>query len=56
MNEARSVEFLGVHAGSLGLFGTIEHAWESLEHFDAYLFLYAFNLNHELVFIIFYTI
>jgi hypothetical protein len=28
------------------LFGTREHAGESLDHFDAYLFLYTFNLNH----------
>jgi hypothetical protein len=31
-------------AGSLGLFRTREHAGEGLDHFDAYLFLYAFNL------------
>jgi hypothetical protein len=27
-----------------------------LDHFDAYLFLYAFNLNHWLVFVIFQNI
>jgi hypothetical protein len=31
-------------AGSLGLFWTREHAWERMDHFDTYLFLYAFNL------------
>jgi hypothetical protein len=46
MSEVRSVEPLGECAGSLGLFRTREHAEESLDHFDAYLFLYAFNLNH----------
>jgi hypothetical protein len=30
-------------AGSLGLFRTREHVQGRLEHFDAYLFLYAFN-------------
>jgi hypothetical protein len=35
---------LGVLAGSLGWFGTREHAWGSLEHFDAYLILYALKL------------
>jgi hypothetical protein len=35
INEARSVGFLGVHAGSLGLFRTREHVEESLGHFDA---------------------
>jgi hypothetical protein len=33
-----------VLAGSLGLFRTRELVWERLEHFEAYLFLYAFNL------------
>jgi hypothetical protein len=45
INEVRSVEFLGKYAGSLGLFRTREHARECLDHFEAYLFLYAFNLN-----------
>jgi hypothetical protein len=31
-------------AGSLGLLRTRENAGEKLKHFDAYLFLYAFNL------------
>jgi hypothetical protein len=35
-----------MYAGSLGLFKTREHAQESLDHFAAYLFLYAFKLNH----------
>jgi hypothetical protein len=35
INELRSVEFLDVYAGSLGLFRTREHAQESLDHFDA---------------------
>jgi hypothetical protein len=38
--------FLGVYAGYLDLFRTREHAQESLDHFDAYLFLYAVNWNH----------
>jgi hypothetical protein len=38
INEVRSVGFLGEHADSLGFFGTIEHAGESLDHFGAYLF------------------
>jgi hypothetical protein len=46
INEVRSVEFLGEHAGSLGFFKTREHAGESLDHFEAYLFLYAIKLNH----------
>jgi hypothetical protein len=46
MDKARSVEPLGECAGSLGLFSTREHAWESWDHFAAYLFLYAYNLNH----------
>jgi hypothetical protein len=46
INEVRSVEFLGEYSGSLGLFKTREYARESLDHFEAYLFLYAFNLNH----------
>jgi hypothetical protein len=28
------------------LFRTRENAQESLDHFEAYLFLYAFTLNH----------
>jgi hypothetical protein len=28
------------------LFRSREHAQENLDHFDAYLFLYAFKLNH----------
>jgi hypothetical protein len=43
-NKARSVVVLGVLAGFLGWFRTREQVWESLDHFDAYLFLYAFNL------------
>jgi hypothetical protein len=38
INELRSVGFLGDYAGSLGLFRTREHAGESLDHFEAYLF------------------
>jgi hypothetical protein len=34
------------HAGSLDLFRFREHALENLDHFDAYLVLYAFKLNH----------
>jgi hypothetical protein len=45
-----------VLAGSLGLFRTIEHVRERLDHFDAYLFLYAFNLNHLLVFVVFQSV
>jgi hypothetical protein len=41
-----SVKFLGVYAGSLDLVRIREHAQESLDLFDAYLFLYAFKLNH----------
>jgi hypothetical protein len=40
-----SVEVPCEHAGSLDLFRTREHAQESLDHFDAYLFLYAFTWN-----------
>jgi hypothetical protein len=36
---------LGVLASFLGCFRTREHVWESLKHFHAYLFLYAFNLK-----------
>jgi hypothetical protein len=43
-------------AGSLGLFRSRVHAQENLDHFDAYLFLYAFKLNHELAFVNFHNI
>jgi hypothetical protein len=46
INELRSVGFLGEYASSLGWFRTREHAGESLDHFEAYLFLGAFNWNH----------
>jgi hypothetical protein len=46
MNKPSSVEVPCKHAGFLDLFRTREHAQESLDHFDAYLFLYAFTLNH----------
>jgi hypothetical protein len=46
INELRSVGFLGEYAGSLGWFRTREHAGESMDHFEAYLFLDAFNWNH----------
>jgi hypothetical protein len=45
-NELRSVVFQGEYASSLGLFRTREHASESLDHFEAYLFWYAFKWNH----------
>jgi hypothetical protein len=45
-NKASSVEIVGALAGSLSLFGTRGHSWESLKQFDAYLFLYAFKLFH----------
>jgi hypothetical protein len=45
LNKPSSVEIPCEHAGSLGLFRTREHAQESLDHFDAHLFLYAFTLN-----------
>jgi hypothetical protein len=34
------------HAGSLEFLRTRELAQESLDQIDAYLFLYAFTLNH----------
>jgi hypothetical protein len=46
MSKVRSVEPPGECAGSLGLFRTRDQAWESLDHFEADLFLYAFKLNH----------
>jgi hypothetical protein len=46
MNKPSSVEFPCEHAGSLDLFRTRGQAGESLDQIDAYLFLYAFNLNH----------
>jgi hypothetical protein len=46
INELRSVGFLGEYAGSLGWFRIREHAGESMNHFEAYLFLDAFNWNH----------
>jgi hypothetical protein len=46
INKPSSVEVPCEHDGPLGLFRTREHAQESLDHFDAYLFLYAFTLNH----------
>jgi hypothetical protein len=46
MNKPSSVEVPCKHAGFLDLFRTREHAQESLDLFDAYLFLYAFTLNH----------
>jgi hypothetical protein len=45
-NKPSSVEVPCEHAGSLDLFRTRELAQESLEQIDAYLFLYAFTLNH----------
>jgi hypothetical protein len=46
INKPSSVEIPCEHAGSLDLFWTREHAQESLDHFDAYLFLYTFKFNH----------
>jgi hypothetical protein len=46
MNKPSSVEIPCEHAGSLDLVMIREHAQESLDHFDAYLCLYAFKLNH----------
>jgi hypothetical protein len=46
INNPSSVEVPCEHAGFLDLFRTREYAQESLDHFDAYLFLYAFTLNH----------
>jgi hypothetical protein len=46
MNKPNSVEVPCEHASFLGLFRIREHAQESLDHFDAYLFLYAIKLNH----------
>jgi hypothetical protein len=46
INKPSSVEIPCEHAGSLDLFRITEHAQESWEHFDAYLFLCAFKLNH----------
>jgi hypothetical protein len=45
-----------VFAGFLGWFRTRELERGSLEHLDAYLFLYAFNLNCKLAFVIFKVI
>jgi hypothetical protein len=50
------VKFLDVYAGSLGLLRTREHAQESLDQMEAYLFLYAFKLNHYLAFVTFNNI
>jgi hypothetical protein len=45
MNKPSSVEIPCEHASSLGLLRTREHAQESLDHFEAYLFLYAFKME-----------
>jgi hypothetical protein len=39
------VEIPCEHAGFLDLFRTREHAQEKLEHFEAYLFFYAFKME-----------
>jgi hypothetical protein len=46
IDKPSSVEVPCEHAGSLDLLRTREHAQESLDHFDTYLFLYAFTWNH----------
>jgi hypothetical protein len=45
INKPSSVEVPCEHAGFLDLFRTREHAQESLDHFDACLFLYAFKME-----------
>jgi hypothetical protein len=45
INKPSSVDIPCEDAGFLDLFRTRENARESLDHFDAYLFLYAFKME-----------